>query len=81
MKITSRIKKLEKKLLGNQELWALFMIGYYEDCRERDVAENRLLSEYLSKGNSHPSHCVFTSDVPGSSRQPQEEKFLYTFSR
>lgn len=81
MKITSRIKKLEKKLLGNQELWAIFTIGYYADPHERDLAEKRLLSEYLSHGNPRPSHCVFTNDMPGPSKQLQEEKFLYVFSR
>jgi hypothetical protein len=81
MKITSRIKRLEKKLLGNQELWAVFTIGYYEDSHEKDLAEKCLLSEYLSKGNPRPSHCVFTNDMPGPTKQDQHEGFLYSFSR
>jgi hypothetical protein len=81
MNICSRIKKLETKLIGNQEHWAHFSIGYYENPCEMERTQQRLVREYTAKGNPCPTHCVFINEVPGPTKHPQEEKFLHAFTR
>jgi hypothetical protein len=80
MQIKSRIKYLEKKLLGNQEYWAIFSIGYYSDSNEEQAAKQRLLNEYLDNGNPIPTHNVFCNEIPGSTMYKQEESFLSSFA-
>jgi hypothetical protein len=80
MRITSRIKRIEKKLYGNKEYWAVFTIGYYEDHSQREAAEKQLLDQYFASGNTRPTHCVFTNEIPAQVAN-QEEKFVYSFVR
>ena len=80
MKLSPRIKRLERKLLGNQEIWAVFKIGYYEDPCKEELTKNRLKSDYLSQGNPQPTHFLFIKEMPGLTKNAQEEVFLYSFS-
>jgi hypothetical protein len=78
MKIHARLEKLEKKVIGDDELWAVFLIGYYECSKAKKKAEDRLVAEYLNKGNPSPTHRLFIRSIPSTSLTI-EEKFLYSF--
>lgn len=80
MKIVSRIKRLERKLLGNKELWAVFTVGCYEDPRDVEIAKQRLLDQYTAQGNPRPTHFLFIKEVPRATKRDKEAEFLYSFS-
>ena len=80
MKINARLERLEKKIIGDDELWAVFSIGYYECPKAKKKTEDRLLAEYLNKGNPPPTYRLFIREVPSSSPNIPKENFLYSFS-
>ena len=77
--IKSRIKALEKKLLGKGQIWAVFTIGHYADLNEEQAAKQRLLSDYLASGNAAPTHRLYCNEIPAPTDFKQEERFLYSF--
>jgi hypothetical protein len=79
MKAHNRLERMEKRMIGDDELWAVFSIGYYECPNTKKKAEDRLLTEYLSKGNPFPTHRLFLREVPSLSSKTFKEKFLYSF--
>jgi len=80
MHITARIRKLEKKLLANTPIWGVFTIGFYDNVIEQQQAQERLVNEYVGKGNPSPSHRIFINEIP-SPKVKCVESFLHAFSR
>lgn len=78
MQFNSRLQRLEKKLIGDQQGWAVFSINFYEEEGEKRKAQERLLEDYLSAGKPRPTVCIFINEIPGSSKT-LEEKFQYCF--
>ena len=79
MKIHARLEKLEKKIIGDDELWTVFSIGYYECPKAKKKAEDRLVKEYLNEGNPLPTHRLFIREIPSLVPKAAEERFLYSF--
>lgn len=79
MRISDRIKKLEKKMEINKDIWAVFTIGYYEDEQKQKAAQGRLLASHLAEGYPRPNICLFVNEIPGETSAHQQEVFLYSF--
>ncbi len=80
MRLSSRLKNLEKKMRVNENIWAVFTMGYYTDMKQDELAKQRLLNQHLLDGAPYPNYCLFLQEVPGVSKQPKDERFLYSFS-
>ncbi len=74
----SRLLRLEKKLIEDQQIWAVFSINYYENEQDKSKAQERVLAKYLSAGKLRPTACVFINEVPYPS-EFSEEKYICVF--
>ncbi len=75
MDFHSRLKRLENKLVTEQEICAVFMTKYYESEDDKRKTRDRLLDEYLSAGEPKPSLSIFLTDFGGT----YKEGFVYSF--
>ncbi len=80
MYIETRVKKLEKIIMGNKALWAVFTIGNYPDAAEEEAARRQILDAHLADGNPHPTHCLYVNEVPSQVKVTLPEQFLYSFT-
>lgn len=78
MRISSRIKKLERHFSDKQELWAVFTIDYCDDPIQKAISMQRLKDECIARENLHPTHCLFINEIPALYPN-QKNKFLHSF--
>jgi len=76
MSLRSRIKKIEKTLNDSNQVWAYFKINYYMDKSEKELAQQRLINEYLAQGLPKPHYSIFINESPGCSKTIEKECFL-----
>lgn len=67
MHLHSRLKRLEKKFLDQQQHWAVFSINDYANEDEKAKAQAKLVEDYFSKEGRRPTICVFINEIPGNS--------------
>jgi hypothetical protein len=80
VKISSRLKRLERKFDLNESVWVIFNINYYENADERKMAYQRLICDYVSNGNRSSGCYVFINEIPCPSAEVRnKESFLSSF--
>jgi len=75
MRLTYRLKKLERYIGQTHKKGAVFLIGEYPEQRQRLLIHERLKQDYLEAGNSAATLWIFLQDLaPG-----EKDRFLYDF--
>ena len=80
MKVSARLKRLERGVDAVRNVWAVFSLNYYECIDKRECAQGHLINAYLSKGNRPASCYFFINEIPCQTDVFCEEKFLYAFT-